>query len=176
MSSWWCYIGFKDLYRAVYKREVSPKEQEEFKKLSQAALNQWVIDHIARTNGMYISINMKGYEAFTILPLFMKGIYDKDLVYPEGATVLKWRTSAGAEYTATITRHLNLYRIETAWNNNPNDRGITEITMNSAGMLQRLRSVRASLPYPIAYNFVLKEWFREGDTQEDKTSKHVSIV
>ena len=154
MSSWWCYISFSYLFKAVNSREPTEEEKTNFKDFTQTQLNQWVIDSMAQTRGRYVAVMMNGYLAFTVIPIFMKGIWDKMLRFEEGATKTEFVTSYGSEYWYEVVKQNGTHRLITHWNNGGEDHGTGEITLESDGYLNNFVLRMPDNPgYDRAYNF-----------------------
>jgi hypothetical protein len=154
MSSWWCYISFQDLFKYVYGRKPTDEERAEYKKLSREQLNQWVINHMAQAHGIYVGVMMNGYLAFTILPYFMKGIWDKELRFDDGTTKQEFTTSSGHKFRFEVTKRNGTYHLQAYWDNGGDDCGTGEITMSSDGYLSNFCSTMPKRPFSnVAFNF-----------------------
>jgi len=173
MSSWWCYISFTDLYRAVYRRDPTQQEKDDYKKLSVQQLNQWVVDHMSRSHGTYVGVMMGKYLAFTILPYFMKGIWDRALVFNEGSTGSDFVTSANRSFWFEVIKQNSAYRLVTHWNNGSIDQGTSEISLNVDGYLHNYRVYRSDYHQNVWYNFD-KSIFQQAGQGAESTHRFVT--
>ena len=153
MSAWWCYISFSDLFKSVYGREPTLGEKEDFKKYSKEQLNQWVIDHMAKARGKYVAVMMNGYLAFTILPYYMKGIWDKALKFVEGSTRFDYKTTSGGKYWYEVVNQNGVHTVTTHWDNGGNDQGTGTITLTADGYLTRFVLKNSSGSVNSAHDF-----------------------
>ena len=158
---WWCYIGFEDLFQAVYHRSVTTEEGEKFKRMTRTERNNWVLDHIGRTNGIFVAMDQRadnGYIAFTVLPYLCKGLADGEIEVPEGKTEFVIPYSGRYKYGFTVHRTGNKYRVVCSWENGGDDHGETTISMDENGDLHDFRVVSPKLECPREYNFQTKHW------------------
>src|SRR3989304_8214177 len=115
---WWCYIGYEDLFKAVYHRPTTEKERERFKRMKREERNNWILEHIGMTNGIFVAMDQRaenGYIAFTTLPYFFKGIADGEIVVPEGKTDFVIPHKGTSEWGFTVERNGKRYKIISGW-------------------------------------------------------------
>lgn len=153
---WWCYIGYEDLFKAVYHRPTNEEEQAHFKKMNREARNNWILEHIGWTNGIFVAMDQRadnGYIAFTTLPYFCKGIADGEIVVPEGKTDFVIPHDGSTKWGFTVIRTGGKYEVISWWDNSPTDRGQTTISMDENGDLSNYQVVSPKFKYPLKYNF-----------------------
>jgi hypothetical protein len=178
MQHWWCYIGYKELFKEVYKRLPTPEENAHYKSMNRETINLWVLQHVGQTNGLYIAIDQRqqnGYIAFTMLPYFMIGIFNKEIPVPVNG--MEASNDAGnGSYNGVRIAHEHIdYRVTSWWRNSTVDQGETTIKMDVSGYLSDFRIKSPKFPQELIYNWDSRQW--EQITPQSLTSNaHISKI
>lgn len=158
---WWCYIGYEDLFKAVFGRLPTKDERAVFKKMTRTQRNDWVLERVGKTKGTFFAMDQRaenGYVAFSTLPYLCKGLADGEIVVPEGKTDFVIPHPGTTKWGFSIERRGDCYDIVSWWNNDQVDRGQTTISMDESGDLLNHRMVSPKLQYPLKYNWDARHW------------------
>jgi hypothetical protein len=158
---WWCYIGYEDLFKAVYHRPTTAKERDTFKQMSTEERNNWILQHIGLTHGIFCAMDQRaenGYIAFTTLPYFCKGISDGEIMVPEGKTEFVIPHAGTTRWGFTVDRNGQTYKIISWWDNGGGDQGQGTLEMDENGYLHNWRITSPKFSAPLVYNFDLRRW------------------
>lgn len=178
MEHWWCYIGYKELFGHVYDRFPTPEENELFKHMKREEVNLWVLQHVGKTDGIFVAVDQReqnGYVAFTMLPYFVMGVWNKEIPVPTNGLTIENDPQNGTHHGTTIKHQNGGFKIVSWWKNGSPDEGETSIEIDQEGYVSNFRMKSVKFRCELIYNWQLKGWEPVND-QNVLSKVHISQV